>query len=111
MCRCRKEPAKLEEQNMSRFVFSFRATEGRTPSAAEEAEWEKWFQELGATVTDFGNRVGQSRRLGTTGVLGGYVVVDAESLDAAIDIAKGCPGLHQEGSIEVAEVVASAPSS
>jgi len=92
---------------MSKFVLSFRANEGRTPSNAEEAEWAKWFQELGATVTDFGNRVGRSTRLGTTGVLGGYVVVDADSLEAAVNIAKGCPGLRHEGGIEVGEVVPS----
>ena len=92
---------------MSKFVFAFKTQEGRVPGDAEEAEWGKWFQELGATVTDYGNRTGRSRQLGSTGVLGGYVVVEAGSLDAAVDIAKGCPGLRHEGGIEVAEVVPS----
>lgn len=91
---------------MSKYVFAFKTQESRVPTEAEEAEWGKWFQELGSTVTD-GNRVGQSRQLGATGVLGGYVVVDAGSLDAAVEIAQGCPALRHDGGIEVAEVVAS----
>jgi len=92
---------------MSKFVFAFKTQNGRVPSDTEEAEWGKWFQELGATVTDYGNRVGRSRQLGVTGALGGYVVVEAGSLDAAVDIAKGCPALRHDGGIEVAEVVSS----
>lgn len=92
---------------MSKFVFAFKTQDGRVPTEAEETEWGKWFQELGGTVTDRGNRVGMSRQLGATGVLGGYVVVEAPGLDAAVDIAKGCPGLRHDGGIEVAEVVAS----
>jgi hypothetical protein len=92
---------------MSKYVFAFKGREGRVPSDSEEAEWGKWFQELGGTVTDYGNRVGQSRQLGATGVLGGYVVVDAGSLEAAVEIAKGCPALRHDGGVEVAEVVAS----
>src|SRR5262249_15614483 len=90
---------------MSKFVLSFRASEGRTPRSAEEAEGARGSKELGAPVTDFATRVGRPPRLGTTGVLGGYVVVDADSLEAAVDIAKGCPGLRHEGGIEVGEVV------
>jgi hypothetical protein len=93
--------------NMSKFVFAFKTRHDRVPGDAEEAEWGKWFQELGATVTDYGNRVGRSRQLGTTGDLGGYVVVEAGSLDAAVDIAKGCPALRHDGGVEVAEVVPS----
>lgn len=90
---------------MSKFVFTFRAKEGRIPSAAEEVEWGKWFQELGSTVKDFGNRIGQSRLLGARGVPGGYVVVEADSLDTAVEIARGCPGLRNEGGVEVGEVI------
>ena len=92
---------------MGKFVFAFRAKDGRIPSPSEEAEWGRWFQELGGTVTDYGNRVGSSRRLGEVGGLGGYVVVDAASLDAAVELARGCPGLLHEGGIEVGEIVPS----
>jgi hypothetical protein len=92
---------------MSKFVFAFRTREGRIPSASEEAEWTKWFQQLGGAVTEYGNRVGRSHRLGEVGGLGGYIVVEARSLDAAVELAKGCPGLHHEGGVEVGEVVPS----
>jgi hypothetical protein len=92
---------------MAKFVFAFKTQEKRVPTGTEEAEWGKWFQDLGPTVTDYGNRVGQSRQLGAAGALGGYVVVDAASLDAAVEIAQGCPALQHDGGVEVAEVVAS----
>ena len=39
--------------------------------------------------------------------LGGYIVVRADSLDAAKDLAKGCPGLAGGGRVEVGEIVPS----
>ncbi len=92
---------------MSKFVFSFRAQQGRTSTAAEEAEWGKWFQKLGPAVVDMGNRVGQSRHLGSNGVLGGYILVEAKNFESAVDLAKGCPGLEHGAGIEVGEVVPS----
>ncbi|MEP7143265.1 MAG: YciI family protein [Ferruginibacter sp.] len=38
------------------------------------------------------------------GIVGGYLIVKAESLDAAADIAKGCPHITNEGNIEVREI-------
>jgi hypothetical protein len=90
---------------MARYVFAFRTRQGRSPSASEEAEWTQWFQQLGGAVVEYGNRVGRSRQLGELGELGGYIVVDAASLDAAVELGRGCPGLLHEGGIEVGEIV------
>lgn len=38
-------------------------------------------------------------------MVGGFFVVRAESLEAAIEIAKGCPDLELGGSVEVRDVV------
>jgi hypothetical protein len=34
-------------------------------------------------------------------IVGGYVIIHADSLDAAAAIAKGCPGLDSGGTVEV----------
>jgi len=38
-------------------------------------------------------------------VVGGYLIVKAKSLDEAIELAKGCPGLQTGGSVEVRAVM------
>lgn len=38
------------------------------------------------------------------GIVGGYLIIKAESLDAATEIAKSCPHLSNEGNIEVREL-------
>ena len=45
--------------------------------------------------------------MGDTGstALSGYIVLSADSFDAALEVAKGCPGLAYGGAIEVGEPV------
>lgn len=38
------------------------------------------------------------------GIVGGYLIVKAGSLDQATEIAKGCPHISNEGNIEVREI-------
>jgi hypothetical protein len=97
---------------MANYVLSFRGRNDRTPSTDEEAAWAKWFQEIGGSITDFGNRVGRVKTLGRSGadapgqeVLAGYVVIDADHLDAAVALANGCPGLKHGAVVEVGEPV------
>jgi hypothetical protein len=40
-------------------------------------------------------------------VLTGYIVINACDLDAAVELASGCPGLAHDVSVEVAEVAVS----
>ncbi len=97
---------------MSTFVLSFRGRSDRTASAEEEAAWGQWFQEIGGSVADFGHRVGRVTALGSaassgTGsdVLTGYVLVNADDLEGAVALAKGCPGLQHDGGVEVGETI------
>jgi len=97
---------------MSKYVVAFRGQPGRATSAEEEQAWGAWFGQLGSAITDMGNRVGATRTLpaahrGDPGtlVLGGYVVIEADNLDAAASLAAGCPGLAGGVDVEVAEVV------
>lgn len=96
---------------MSSYVLVFRGRTGRTPTAEEEARWPEWFERIGSSISDFGNRVGQSRLTVNEGEQShspsGYIVINAESLDAAVELATGCPIHVQGGYVEVGEVVAS----
>ncbi|HEX8005851.1 MAG TPA: YciI family protein [Trebonia sp.] len=94
---------------MANYVLTFRGQPGRTPTAEQEARWPAWFGQISTSIADMGNRVGQTRTVGHHGqrddVLGGYVVITAADLDAAVAIAQGCPILEQGGSLEVGEIV------
>jgi hypothetical protein len=93
---------------MSTFVLSFRAPENRTLSQADEAAWPEWFGAIGPSIADFGNRVGETSALGNCGTattLSGYCLISADDLEAAVALAKGCPGLQQGGGIEVGAIV------
>jgi hypothetical protein len=93
---------------------------GQMPETPEEGAkaletWNAWFATLGDAVVDVGNPVGQVRTIGNNGTVSngalnpasGYSVIKADSLDAAVALAKGCPILNGgRGSIEVAETIA-----
>ena len=97
---------------MTNYVLAFRGQPDRGAVAGEEEAWGAWFGRIGASIVDRGNRVGAVRivpaadggDLGST-VLTGYVVVAADDLTAAAEVARGCPGLANGVSVEVAEVV------
>ena len=96
---------------MASFVISFRSSLNSRPDASEEAEWQRWFGQLGSTVTEFGHRVGRVKALGggesRGDALAGYIVIGAEDLDRAVEIAQGCPGLRHGRGVEVGEAVGS----
>ena len=97
---------------MTNYVLAFRAAPNRAmPEGAEEA-WGAWFGQLGSAIADRGNRVGEVTRVAASGsassggeVLTGYVVLSADSMDAAVKLAQGCPGLADGVSVEVAQVI------
>jgi hypothetical protein len=93
---------------MPNYALSFRGDPHRTVDEEQEAAWYQWFKEIGGSIVDPGNRVGESRALGDSQgktVLGGYSVIKADNLDAAVALAKGCPGLAQNGVVEVGEII------
>jgi len=77
--------------------------------------WAKWFQDLGPAgpaIVDMGHRVGRFTTVDSTGVvadgagadpLTGYILLTADSLDSAAELAKGCPILQGGGKVEVGE--------
>ncbi|GGX39461.1 hypothetical protein GCM10007385_03110 [Tateyamaria omphalii] len=69
---------------------------------------------MGAAVVNGGNPVGQSMTVTAGGVAGdgganpisGYTIVRADTLEAACELAKGCPMVADgTGSVEVAPIV------
>lgn len=102
---------------MSNYLFIYRG--GTTPDSPEEGArvmqaWTDWLGGLGEAVIDPGNPVSQVRIVAANGSVSdgggnpctGYSVIKADSLDAAVAIAKGCPGLQSNTSVEVAETFA-----
>lgn len=92
-----------------KYVLSFRGRVGRRLSAEEEARWPTWFEQINDSIADLGSRVGQVREVGDgagrSDALSGYIMINADSLDAAATVAAGCPILQQGGSVEVGELV------
>jgi hypothetical protein len=75
--------------------------------------WTGWFTKLGPAVVDGGNPIAPMAKhimsngqvmdgpIGTMAT--GYSIVKADSYDAAVEIAKGCPHLGAGGQITVYE--------
>ena len=102
---------------MAKYVFAYHG--GKMPETPEEgqkvmAAWSDWLQGMGSAVVDGGNPVGPSKTVSADGVednggsnpLSGYSIVEADSLETAVEMAKGCPVLKGgHGTVEVAEVM------
>ena len=83
-------------------------------------KWFGWIEDLkakkiyvsGEALLPAGKTVKGAKALVTDGpfaeskeLVGGYFIVKADSIEAATEIAKGCPDLPLEGSVEVREVM------
>jgi hypothetical protein len=98
---------------MTNYVLAFRGQPDRGAAAGEEEAWGAWFGGIGASIVDRGNRIGTGHATvpasdgsdPARAVLTGYVVVTAADLAAATELARGCPGLANGVSVEVAEVM------
>jgi hypothetical protein len=89
---------------MPTFVIANRTPKEYRGSADAMAAWNAWFERLGASLVDRGNPVFERRPLGNCGpdtVLGGYTLVSADDLEAAVALAQGCPALASGGGVEV----------
>jgi hypothetical protein len=76
----------------------------------------EWQARFGDKIVDLGGRLGEGRLVSMSAkidgpyveikeLIGGYMIVSAESLDEAADIARGCPGLVGPGSgVEVISI-------
>jgi len=100
---------------MARFLYTFHG--GKRPDSKEEgervmAQWGAWMGGLGDAMVDPGGPAGASKTVTAKGVddhgganpVSGYSIVEAGSMEAAVDMAKGCPILDG-GNVEVTEIL------
>ncbi len=100
------EPATQKEWiTMTTFLFTYRMPRNYRPGRPEAmAAWNAWFEGMGDHVADRGNPVFESSTLGKCGAdtgLGGYSLITADDLEAALTLAKGCPALAEDAGVEV----------
>jgi hypothetical protein len=93
---------------MPSFVFSYRVPHDYQPGSPETAAaWRDFFSSLGDGLADTGHAAIQSAVLGDIGTatrLGGYSIVTADDLDAATQLAKGCPALGMGAGVEIGQL-------
>ena len=100
---------------MPKFLYAYHGgKKPETPEAGAEfmGRWRAWMQGLGDAVVDPGYPAGMSKTLSADGVedhggsnpLSGISIVEADDIDTAIEMAKGCPHLDH-GTIEIAEAI------
>jgi hypothetical protein len=99
---------------MANFLLTFHG--GSMPETPEEGAavmqaWNDWFGVLGDALVDGGNPISNVRTIapggsvtdGASSAPSGYTIIKADSLDAATELAKGCPVLAGGASVVVGE--------
>jgi hypothetical protein len=100
---------------MSNYILAYHG--GMKPSSPEEgakhmAEWQAWADSLGDALSIPGAPLGMSKTISADGIsdgggsnpLVGYSILEAENMDAAIEMVKACPHTAH-GTMEVAEIM------
>ncbi len=111
---------------MKEFMFVIRGGHDvRDTKSPEEMEahmqlWQKWMggmaqagtlvggQPLGGegkTLIDSGSTVIDRPLMEGKELVGGYIIVKSDSLEAATELAKGCPGFEHDCTVEVREIL------
>ena len=99
---------------MTQFVLAYIG--GDHPQDPEEgakhrAEWMDWVAALGDAVVNPGTPLSETKSVTTAGVsdssstMSGFSIVEADSMDAAIEMAQSCPFLKINGTIDVSQVM------
>ncbi|WP_353829272.1 YciI family protein [Agromyces sp. SYSU T0242] len=101
---------------MARFVFIYHAPmppADATPPTDEETaavmgEWMAWAGKVGDDMVDFGTPLADGVRVSPGGAVApstrevtGYTIIEAEDMDAAVELAKVHPHLNMPGGCEI----------
>jgi len=101
---------------MPKYVLAYHG--GGMPESEEEqarhmAAWESWMGSHSANFVDMGAPIGVAKTVASDGSvadgggpnpMSGYGLIEADDMDAAVAIAKGCPVVTMsDGTVEVAE--------
>ena len=82
---------------------------GSTDDAPSDvmAEWMKWAEQVGPAMKDFGRPASDGMRVTADGVepstreVTGYTILEADSMEAAVELAKVHPHLTMPGGCEI----------
>lgn len=107
-------------------MFLFRGGENHAENATETKEaaenmqlWIKWMEDLGKKgilvggepLKRTGKQVNGRNKIVTDGpfiegkeTVGGYLIVNANDINEAVEISKGCPIFNEDGKLEVRQV-------
>ena len=101
---------------MANYLLAYHG--GSEPSTPEEGQavmqaWMSWMGGLGSALVDGGNPIGRGWTVSADGTeetqgsnpVTGYSVIAADSMQAALELAQGCPHLQAGGTIELCETV------
>jgi hypothetical protein len=101
---------------MPNFILAFHG--GKRPASPEDGakhmtRYKAWVDSLGDAVVTPDTPLGKSMTVSADGVaegggsnpILGFSIVEASSLDVALEMAKDCPFLDLDGTLEVAEVM------
>ena len=102
---------------MAKYLLLYSGGSGMPQTEAEQKaiidDWTAWYNRLGGAVVDPGNPTSPAAKSidsngkvsdGPAGTMvTGYTILKADSLDAAVAMAKGCPVLKSNGQISVFE--------
>lgn len=112
---------------MKEFLFIIRGDHDKISNASPEYMqehmqlWSEWMGEIaekgqlvggqpleyaGKTLIESGTKIIDRPLAEGKELIGGYIIVKSETLDAACEIAKGCPGFIHENTLEVRELAA-----
>jgi hypothetical protein len=109
---------------MAAFMFVFRGGNagGDSPEQMQQhmQKWFSWFEGLsksgvfkgqGAPLEPTGKVVRGTRKTVSDGpfaeakdLVGGYAIIEAKDLEAAVELARGCPTFDKDGAVEVRPV-------
>ncbi len=100
---------------MPQFVIVYLG--GNEPSTPEEGQrhfskYMEWLSSLGDSAISPANPLKDTKTINPDGsvtaggstTMSGYTIIEAESMDAALEVAKACPFLEIGGSLEVSEL-------
>ena len=101
---------------MAQYIMTYLG--GDQPSSPEEgqqhfAKYKAWLSSLGDAAVSPANPLKNTSTVnsdgtvtaGSTTSMSGYTIIEADSMEAALESAKSCPFLDIRGSLEVSELI------
>ena len=101
---------------MAQYIITYLG--GDQPSSPEKgkqhfAKYKEWLSSLGDSAVSPANPLKDTNTVnsdgtvttGSTTSMSGYTIIKADSMEAALSIAKACPFLDIGGSLEVSELI------